>query len=113
MALASDHAWIAPIFTLPEAAATTSTTTAAAAAAAAVAVAFKSTSGGGGGSTASTGVIIDDGRDDVLHLPLDFPWPMVAESTTFAAIWLMAVVGNVLITCTLLRRGLLAQPSNR
>jgi len=45
--------------------------------------------------------------------PADFPWPMVTQSTTFGFIWLMAVIGNLLITCTLLRRGLLNSPSNR
>ena len=42
-----------------------------------------------------------------------FPWPTVAEASTFGMIWLTAVTGNGLITCTLLRRSLLAQPSNR
>lgn len=42
-----------------------------------------------------------------------FQWATVAESSTFGLIWLMAVIGNGLITCTLLRRGLLTHPSNR
>jgi hypothetical protein len=42
-----------------------------------------------------------------------FQWATVAESSTFGLIWLTAVIGNGLITCTLLRRGLLTHPSNR
>lgn len=42
-----------------------------------------------------------------------FPWPTVAEASTFGMIWLTAVIGNGLITCTLLRRSLLTHPSNR
>ena len=46
-------------------------------------------------------------------LALNFPWTLMAEASTFGLIWLMSVIGNVLITCTLLRRGLLTHPSNR
>ena len=42
-----------------------------------------------------------------------FSWSVVVEAATFVVIWLLAVLGNVLITWTLLRRGLLATPSNR
>lgn len=42
-----------------------------------------------------------------------FQWTTIAESSTFGLIWLTAVIGNGLITCTLLRRGLLTHPSNR
>ena len=71
-------------------------------------------SGGGGGvveltttslTTTTTSVVVQDGNL--------FPLATVAEASTFGLIWLTAVVSNGLITCTLLRRGLLTHPSNR
>ncbi len=70
---------------------------------------------GGGGvaettTSASVVVVADVVESSVESL---FQWATVAESSTFGLIWLTAVIGNGLITCTLLRRGLLTHPSNR
>lgn len=62
----------------------------------------------GGETTSST--LADVVESSVESL---FQWATVAESSTFGLIWLTAVIGNGLITCTLLRRGLLTHPSNR
>lgn len=66
-------------------------------------------------STATSGDVqlIADGTPGVVESSVLFQWVTVAESSTFGLIWLTAVIGNGLITCTLLRRGLLTHPSNR
>jgi len=63
-----------------------------------------------GGGAETTSVVADVVESSVESL---FQWATVAESSTFGLIWLTAVIGNGLITCTLLRRGLLTHPSNR
>ena len=67
--------------------------------------------GGLGAETTTTSVVVSDVVESSVESL--FQWATVAESSTFGLIWLTAVIGNGLITCTLLRRGLLTHPSNR
>ncbi|XP_057372606.1 G-protein coupled receptor 161-like [Daphnia carinata] len=67
--------------------------------------------------SASNGVLITTSETTSVAVEASvdslFQWTTIAESSTFGLIWLTAVIGNGLITCTLLRRGLLTHPSNR
>jgi hypothetical protein len=70
---------------------------------------------GAGGQLVIGGETTSSTLADVVESSVEslFQWATVAESSTFGLIWLTAVIGNGLITCTLLRRGLLTHPSNR